>query len=123
VPHPVVRVLPHLRVTRANSRSNAAPARPGRTLLSADGGSGEQQYQQQSASNETLVQLEARAAIQLRHRRHPRRHLAQRTPPHSLAQLNNFGRCGQPDVRGGQAGAKGESGTATKKVMDRVGEG
>ena len=82
-----------------------------------------QQYHQRSASNETLVQLEARTAIQLHLRHHRRRHLAQRTPPRPLAQLNNFGRRDQSDVRGGQPGAKGESDIATKKVMVRVGGG
>ena len=82
-----------------------------------------QQHHQQSESTETLVQLEARAAIQLHLRHLRRRHLAQRTPPRPLAQLNNFGRRGQSDVRGGQAGAKGESDIATKKVMVRVGGG
>ena len=82
-----------------------------------------QQYHQQSESTETLVQLEARAAIQLHLRHLRRRHLAQRTPPRPLAQLNNIGRRGQSDVRGGQAGAKGKSDIATKKVMVRVGGG
>ena len=110
-PHPVTCVLPHFRVARANSRSNA-PARPGRE-------SGKRPSQQQPASDETLAQLEPRA-IQASSLSLSSTPSAQCTPPHPSSRLNDFGRRGELDVRGSRVGAKCESGMAAKKAMVRV---